>query len=75
MIGLKVIYLEEPNKLIIIQVFQMYTVEPISSWVPQEPILGPLLFIIYVNDFSKCLKYRNNLSFADDTNIILIAKK
>ena len=27
-----------------------------------------------MNDFSKCLKYSNNLSFADDTTIILNAK-
>ena len=37
-------------------------------------MLGPFLFIIYINDFSKCLKYSNNLSFADDATIILSAK-
>ena len=73
MIGLRVIYLEEPSKLIIIQV-GYFKIEPISSSVPQGSILGPLLFIIYINDFSKCLKYSNNLSFADDTTIILSAK-
>ena len=49
-------------------------IEPISSSIPQGSILGPLLFIIYINDSSKCLKYSNNLSFADDTMIILSAK-
>ena len=46
----------------------------LSSSVPQGSILGPLLFIIYINDFSKCLKYSKNLSFADDRTIILSAK-
>ena len=49
-------------------------IEPVSSSVPQGSILGPLLFIIYMKDFSKCLKYSNNLSFAVDTTIILSAK-
>ena len=49
-------------------------IEPISSSVLQGSILSPLLFIIYINDSSKCLKYSNNLSFADDTTIILSAK-
>ena len=47
---------------------------PISSSIPQGLILGQLSFIIYINDFSKCLKYSNNLSFADDTTITFGAK-
>ena len=43
----------------------------INSSVPQGFILGPLLFIIYVNDFSNCLKYGTSLSFADDTSIFI----
>ena len=50
-------------------------IRTISSSVPQGSILGPHLFIIYVNDFPNCLKFSSNLSFADDTTVILFCKK
>ena len=50
-------------------------IRTISSSVPQGSILGPLLYIIYVNDFPNCLKFSSNLSFADDTTVILFCKK
>ena len=47
---------------------------PITCGVPQGSILGPLLFILYVNDIVNCSKLLHFILFADDTNLFFSSK-
>ena len=46
----------------------------ITCGVPQGSVLGPLLFILYINDLHKACTTGNTRIFADDTNIFFKCK-
>ena len=48
------------------------SLKSIMHGVPQGSVLGPLLFLLYINDLHEAIKYCMVHHFADDTNLLLI---
>jgi len=71
-IGLKIISLTVSKALCMeAMVFELSKSAHINYGVPQRSILGPILFLIYINDFHHCFLNEDASMYADDTNIFL----
>ena len=66
-------YLSNRSQFVSINGFQSKT-KNISIGVPQGSVLGPLLFLIYINDLNVAINYAIVHHFADDTNLLITGK-
>ena len=53
----------------------MSTKKDVTYGVPQGSVLGPILFNIYVNDFSHVINNCTVIQYADDTQFVLTGTK
>ena len=61
-------YLKKRKQFVSIQ-NNMSSIKGILTGVPQGSVLGPLLFLIYINDLHKSIRFSKTYHFADDTSI------
>ena len=68
-------YLSNRKQFIQINNEQNTKLEIITCGVPQGSILGPLLFLLYVNDLRNASNLLEPIMYADDTNLFLTHKE
>ena len=67
-------YLKNRSQYVFINGFDSI-LNRVDHGVPQGSVLGPLLFLIYINDLNICIANSEVYHFADDTHLLHISKK
>ena len=65
-------YLSNRNQYVSINGFDS-GLTSINCGVPQGSVLGPLLFLLYINDLNQAIKFCKVHHFADDTNLLCLS--
>ena len=62
-------YLSDREQTVVINGAHSYPAK-VKSGVPQGTVLGPILFLVYINDLHQCINHSLISHFADDTRIL-----
>ena len=65
-------YLSNHNQYVSINGYKS-GISAINCGVPQGSVLGPLLFLLYINDLNQAIKSFKAHHFADDTNLLCLS--